>query len=103
MAEKLLTPREAAEILGITESTIGSWRRQGYGPTYIKMGGMFRYRLRSVQAFLIVSTYKLDLRNSVLDRGHRSQNEPIYSRSSSRGTPFEYDIGFCSYELEGRN
>ena len=43
---KLLTPREAAEILGVPEGTLAQWRSQRRGPLFIKLESrLVRYRL----------------------------------------------------------
>ncbi len=52
-AKLLLTPKEAAELLGIPESTLAQWRSQRRGPPYIKMElRLVRYRLSDLEAYL---------------------------------------------------
>ena len=34
----LLAPPEAARRLGITERTLGDWRRRGTGPAWVRLG-----------------------------------------------------------------
>ena len=49
----LLTPRQAAEFLGVPESTLAQWRSQRRGPPYIKLElRLVRYRLSDVEAYL---------------------------------------------------
>jgi predicted DNA-binding transcriptional regulator AlpA len=41
--ERLLTPRDAARILGISESWLAKSRMRGDGPPYVKLGRSVRY------------------------------------------------------------
>lgn len=50
--DRLLSLRETAEYLGVTEHTIYQWRYQGTGPTGLKVGGRVRYRLSEIEAWL---------------------------------------------------
>ncbi len=51
--EKLLTPQEAAHILGISAGTLEVWRSTGrYDLRYIKVGRRVMYRTQDVQAFI---------------------------------------------------
>ena len=38
MATRLLTPKEMAKALSVTERTLVQWRCKGTGPEYIKLG-----------------------------------------------------------------
>lgn len=50
---KLLTPDEAAEILGVTTHTLAVWRSTGrYQLRYVKAGRLVRYRDSDVQRFI---------------------------------------------------
>ena len=40
---KLLTNKEAAELLGLKPNTLDIWRIQGKGPAYRKVGRLVRY------------------------------------------------------------
>lgn len=51
MDEHFLTPAELGERWGIPPGTLAQWRHAGNGPTYLKLGGAVRYRLRDVEAF----------------------------------------------------
>lgn len=42
--DKLLTPDEVAEMLGIPKNTLYSWRHFGRGPIATKVGRHLRYR-----------------------------------------------------------
>lgn len=49
--EKLLTPQEIADILGVQPSTIYQWTHQGYIP-HVKIGKFIRFRLADVSKWL---------------------------------------------------
>ena len=42
--EKLLTTKELAQYLGISETTLIQHRLKGTGPRYVKIGHLVRYR-----------------------------------------------------------
>jgi hypothetical protein len=52
---QLFTSEELAERLGVRIETICNWRKQGYGPAYIKFSkgkrGAVRYRATDIQAW----------------------------------------------------
>lgn len=49
----LLTPRQAADFLGVPESTLAQWRSQRRGPPYIKLESrLVRYRVAELEAYL---------------------------------------------------
>lgn len=52
MSSRLMTSREVAEYLRISESLINSYRADGIGPVYIKMGKLVRYRLEDVEEWM---------------------------------------------------
>jgi hypothetical protein len=41
--KKLISTKEAAEMLGTTEGTLKSWRSRGMGPAWVKLGSAVRY------------------------------------------------------------
>lgn len=50
---KLLTPQEAAEILGISIGTLEVWRStKRYSLNFIKVGRRVMYRHQDIQAFI---------------------------------------------------
>ena len=50
---RLLTPAQAAEMLGIPEGTLAQWRSQRRGPTFIKLEGrLVRYRARDLEGYI---------------------------------------------------
>jgi len=46
-----------AARLGVSRSTLQSWRYSGRGPRFIKLGRMVRYRLADVDAYLSANTH----------------------------------------------
>lgn len=55
---KLLTGREAAEYLGISEQTIRIQRITGRGAKFIKVGRLVRYRQTDIEAYLNARTFE---------------------------------------------
>lgn len=50
---KLLSPDEVSETLGVTTGTLQVWRSTGrYNLTYVKVGGRAMYRPKDVQEFI---------------------------------------------------
>ena len=41
--EPLLSPREAADLLGVKVGTLAAWRYRQEGPPWLKVGGAVRY------------------------------------------------------------
>ena len=54
MLEKLLTPKEVAQALLVTESTLASWRSRGpHQIPFVKLGsGRVRYRTSDIERFI---------------------------------------------------
>jgi hypothetical protein len=50
--KRYLSPEEAADLLGFSESVLGLWRRQARGPVYSKIGKSVRYCLTDLEAFM---------------------------------------------------
>jgi excisionase family DNA binding protein len=50
--DRLLTPREVAELFGVRTTTIARWSRDGRLPAFLTPGGHRRYRLPDVRALL---------------------------------------------------
>lgn len=51
--DRLLTPTELAERLGVSVGTLANWRLRGGGPAYIKLSGRaVRYRPRAVEKWI---------------------------------------------------
>ncbi len=53
---ELLTVSELAELLKLKRGTLDRWRAAGIGPTWIEVGGQFRYRREDVDAWLALQT-----------------------------------------------
>ena len=50
--QKLLTPRDVADRLGIKIQTLAAWRTsQRYPLPYVKIGRLVRYRIENVLGF----------------------------------------------------
>jgi predicted site-specific integrase-resolvase len=60
MAIKHLNQIDLAVRWNISHRTLERWRRTGYGPAFIKMGGRVVYRLEDVEAFEAAQLRKSD-------------------------------------------
>lgn len=49
---RLFTPRQVAEILGMSLKVIYKWSSEGGGPRSVKIGNRLRFRQCDVQAFI---------------------------------------------------
>ncbi|WP_298162643.1 AlpA family transcriptional regulator [Acidocella sp.] len=50
---KLLTARQAGELLGVSPETLERWRGAGTGPAFIRLSGRYiRYRQDDLEAFI---------------------------------------------------
>ncbi len=56
--EKLLTGREAAAILNLSEQTLRIHRIKGGGVKYVKVGRLVRYRQTDIEAYLNARTFE---------------------------------------------
>ena len=61
---RLITEREAADLLTLSVKTLRNWRLSGYGPPHLKLGRLVRFRLSDLKAWL-----KSCERASTSDRG----------------------------------
>jgi len=52
----LLSPRDAAQLLGVAVGTLRRWRYEHRGPPFIKVEGSFRYSLKALRAYLAART-----------------------------------------------
>ena len=48
----LMDSREIAAYLKVSESTLSRWRSAGQGPPFLRLGGIARYRIDAVDAWL---------------------------------------------------
>ena len=56
-SEKLLTRKETAEMLGISEGTLAVWAStKRYHLDYVKIGRCVRYRLSDIERFINIQT-----------------------------------------------
>lgn len=51
--ESLLTTKQAAAYLNLSERTLEQWRWEGKGPAFEKVGRLVRYRLSAIEAWLV--------------------------------------------------
>lgn len=51
-SDPILLQKAAAELLGISVSTLTRWRSQKVGPEAFKLGSRVRYRLSALREFL---------------------------------------------------
>lgn len=52
MEDTLLTPKQAAERLGVSHITLARWRVQGRGLPFIRLGGRIRYSIADIEAWI---------------------------------------------------
>jgi excisionase family DNA binding protein len=52
ISERLLSPKEVAEYLGVPVVTLYAWRHRGAGPTASRVGRHLRYRREDVERWL---------------------------------------------------
>ena len=53
MTQKLLSPKELADMIGVTVRTLQMWRMFGEGPDYKRLNGrLIRYHIDDVNAYL---------------------------------------------------
>jgi predicted DNA-binding transcriptional regulator AlpA len=52
MEDRLLKPRDAANLLGLSESTLAKLRLSGGGPEYLKLGRSIRYARKSLDTWI---------------------------------------------------
>jgi len=49
--DKLPTPQEVADLLGVKKSTIYQWTHQGYIP-YVKLSNLVRFRAKAISEWV---------------------------------------------------
>lgn len=52
----ILAPVELAGALGVTETTLQTWRVDGYGPAYVRAGKRVFYRIDDVRSWIAQQT-----------------------------------------------
>lgn len=55
-AREFIDELALASRLGLSRSTLQSWRYAGRGPRFVKLGRLVRYRSTDVEAFLLANT-----------------------------------------------
>ena len=50
---KLITPKEASDILGVNLGSLSQMRFKGQGPTYTKVGRLVRYTEYAINDYLL--------------------------------------------------
>lgn len=61
--EKLLTPFQLAEVLGVRPGTVYSWVSRGVGLPYVKIAGTVRFREKAVMDWLLKNEQERRKRN----------------------------------------
>ncbi len=56
MSKSLVSPPELAEHLGVSVQRLATWRHEGAGPSYVKVGRLVRYRRIDVDSWLDAQT-----------------------------------------------
>ena len=51
-AQPLFTERDLASLLNLSVKTLRNWRLSGYGPPYLKVGRLVRYRVSGLNVWL---------------------------------------------------
>ena len=49
---KLLTTKQAADLLGLQPTTLEQWRWTGRGPRFVKLNRACRYRITDLESFM---------------------------------------------------
>ena len=66
----LLTPAEVADKLGLSVTPLHRWRQRGTGPTFIDLGGSFRYPADDLDRWVASRTHPDS------SGGHHAQRHP---------------------------
>jgi len=64
---KLISTKEAAEMLGTTVGTLKSWRSRQTGPKWIKLGAAVRYDVAELLDYIKKNTHVPSVRALVED------------------------------------
>lgn len=59
LEQNLIDPIDAARYLGVSPSTLNSWRVKRVGPAFVKVGRMVRYAPDALRAFVDENTKKV--------------------------------------------
>lgn len=78
----LLTEREAAELLRYSAATLRNWRRQGWGPSFVRARRKILYSEAAIRDFLVTNTHQ---------QGAGFRNNPTKAREDSPPSRGEHD------------
>lgn len=87
--ETLLTPKQAADVLGVSIKTLEKWRSIDAGPQFVRLGRLVRYRPIDILAWLELQTKQkagrvgVPANQSLID--HLPISEPIALEQSKAG------------------
>lgn len=80
----VMDPRTAAEYLGIARQTLARWRVEGRaGPPWYKLGGLVRYDVRELDAWLRANRRSAQNTEVPITRTERSQARSATARTGS--------------------
>ena len=54
----LLSTKQAARMIGVSDRTLEDWRLRGIGPRFVKIGRLVRYRPADVVSFVDRPTFR---------------------------------------------
>jgi predicted DNA-binding transcriptional regulator AlpA len=62
LGDRLLNTREVGSFLGVKAATVKWWRTRASraGPRFIRVGGMVRYSVRDIKAYLLRGTVRTE-------------------------------------------
>lgn len=52
LLEPLWCPRDVAAYLRVSQATLSRWRREKAGPSFLQVGGVYRYAPATVRAWV---------------------------------------------------
>lgn len=56
---ELLNDMQSAHLLGVAPGTLRTWRIQGRGPAYVRLGRAIRYTRAALAEFVAASTVRI--------------------------------------------
>jgi len=71
MDAEYLTPRQLAQLIGVSESTLSKQRMRGDGPEYVKTGRSVRYSRAAGLAYMAARTRRSTSDNPTHERPKR--------------------------------
>jgi predicted DNA-binding transcriptional regulator AlpA len=67
MDAEYLTPRQLAQLIGVSESTLSKQRMRGDGPEYVKAGRSVRYSRATGLAYMAARTRRSTSENQLIE------------------------------------